>query len=262
MPDRPSVDRGRTALSRLERGRMSGHLPAVPTLPPDSPPPWTAGLRAARANAVPGLIIQSIMLALLLAYWFYPPTTRWLDALAQVKLQWGYGYSALAAVLAGAVIPEILRIAVFQKLSPRADNLRNLIFTVPFWCVMGLIVDLLYRSQAQWFGSEPSFSVVAKKVMVDQFLYNPLFATPVTVWLYDWKHRGYSLAGIRALFTPRYYRDAVLPVLFACWGVWIPIVSILYSLPTLLQIPMFALALTLWVILYTWMSEEHSRRSV
>lgn len=215
-----------------------------------------AGLRAARANAVPGLMVQAVMLALLLAYYFYPPTTRWLDGLATLKAHWGYAYSALAATVAGALIPEILRIAVFQKGRPLARNIRNLVFTIPFWGIMGLIVDLLYRSQAVWFGDAPSFPIVVKKVLVDQFIYNPLFAAPVTVWLYDWKHRGYSFGGIRGFFTWEYYKDAVLPVLFAGWGVWIPVVSILYSLPSLLQIPMFALALSLWVVLYTWMSEQ------
>lgn len=58
-----------------------------------------------------------------------------------------------------------------------------------------------------------------------------------------------------------FYRDAVVPTLFATWGVWIPIVAALYSLPTLLQIPLFSLALTLWVMLFTWMSEQRIARS-
>jgi uncharacterized membrane protein YccC len=40
--------------------------------------------------------------------------------------------------------------------------------------------------------------------------------------------------------------------------VWLPIVTILYCLPQALQIPLFALALTLWVMLCTWMSEERT----
>jgi hypothetical protein len=48
----------------------------------------------------------------------------------------------------------------------------------------------------------------------------------------------------------------VVPTLFANWGVWIPVVSILYSLPLPLQIPLFGLALSLWVMIYTWMSER------
>ncbi|MDA7933290.1 hypothetical protein N9B58_00285, partial [bacterium] len=47
--------------------------------------PWEAGLRAARANLLPGLILQLIMLALLLGYYFYPPTTELLNKLADLK---------------------------------------------------------------------------------------------------------------------------------------------------------------------------------
>lgn len=205
---------------------------------------------------VPGLIVQSLMLALLLAYFFYPPTRHWLDRLAEIKGRWGYGYAAVNAIIAGAVIPELLRITVFQKGAVRHTNFSNLLFTVPFWCFMGVTVDFFYRCQAGWFGADATFPVVVKKVLVDQFLYNPLFAAPLTVWLYDWKNRGYRFQAV--FFTAAYYRDFIVPALFATWGVWIPIVTILYSLPSLLQIPLFGLALTLWVMLYTWMSEQRA----
>lgn len=242
-------------------------MSALLTLPMNSstPPvtrrvaPWTAGLRAARANVVPGLIVQGLMLGTLLAYYFYPPTRQWLDGLAEIKARWGYGYSAASAIVAGAVIPELLRIFVFQKGKIRRANFANLLFTVPFWCMMGIVVDFFYRCQAGWFGAEATFSVVLKKVLVDQFVYNPLFACPVTAWLYDWKIRGYRLEGSGRFFTAAYYGEVVVPTLFATWGVWFPVVTILYSLPSQLQIPLFGLALTLWVILYTWMSEQRAR---
>lgn len=215
-------------------------------------------MRAARANLVPGLLVQSVMLTLLLAYAFYPPTREALDVLADLKARWGYGYSAVASIVAGAVLPEVLRISVFQKGKWKRENLRNFVFAAVLWCAMGVIVDFFYRCQAGWFGAEASFAVVAKKVVVDQFVYNPLFAAPVTAWMYDWKNQGFRLRGTGRFFTAGYYRDTVVPALFATWGVWIPIVAILYSLPSLLQIPLFALALSLWVMLYTWMSEERA----
>ncbi len=222
-------------------------------------PPWTAGLRAARANVVPGLIVQALMLGVLLAYYFHPPMRGWLDGLAQLKARWSYGYTAISSIIAGAIIPELLRIFVFQKGRIRRSNWENLLFTVPFWCFMGVTVDFFYRRQAVWFGSEVTLVVVLKKVLVDQFLYNPLFAAPATSWLYDWKNRGYRFRGTGVFFTAGYYRDFVVPTLFATWGVWIPVVTILYSLPTLLQIPLFGLALSMWVMLYTWMSEQRER---
>ena len=216
--------------------------------------PWIAGLRAARANVVPGLIVQGLMLTVLLAYYFYPPMRGWLDELAKIKERLGYGYAAINSLVAGAIIPELLRIFIFQKGRVRRSNFSNLLFAAPFWVMMGVTVDFFYRCQAGWFGEATTFAVVLKKVVVDQFLYNPLFACPVTTWLYDWKSRGYR--GSREFFTLRYYRDFIVPTLFATWGVWIPVMSILYSLPSLLQVPLFGLALTLWVMLYTWMNEQ------
>ena len=36
--------------------------------------PWAAGLRGARANLVPGLILQAFALTLVLAYYYHAPT--------------------------------------------------------------------------------------------------------------------------------------------------------------------------------------------
>jgi hypothetical protein len=221
--------------------------------------PWAAGWAAAKANLLPGLLLQSFMLGLLLAYFYHPPATRALNQLAEIKQAWGYGYSALSAILAGAFIPEILRVLVFQHGRPSRQNAANLAFTIPFWCFMGLVVDAFYRLQAGWFGHTASPTVVIPKVMVDQFLYNPLFAAPFTAVLYDVKASGYQWQATLRRFSPSYYRAVVVPTLIATWGVWIPVVSILYSLPGPLQIPLFGLALSLWVMIYTWMSEARAR---
>ncbi len=196
------------------------------------------------------------MLALLLAYYIHPPTTAWMTKLADIKLRWGYAYSATSAIIAGAFIPEILRILVFQKARLRKTNFSNLLFTIPFWATMGSLVDAFYRTQAHVFGAEATFTIVLFKVLCDQFLYSPFLATPLTCWLYDWKLNSYRLTGTRRFFTLAYARDTMLPVIFANWGVWIPIVTILYSLPSTLQIPLFGVALSIWVMLLTWISEN------
>lgn len=221
--------------------------------------PWRAGLRAARANVVPGLVVQGAMLSLLLLYSFHAPSRPAFGRLAETKAAWGIGYSVLAAAVAGAVVPELLRVLLGQRGRLRAANFKELLFGIPFWGAMGFVVDLFYRGQARWFGDEPVALVVIPQVLVDQFVYNPLFAAPVTVWLFDWKNRGYRMT--RDFFTARYYRDHVVPALFATWGVWIPVVTVLYLLPEPVQIPLFSLALSLWAILYGWMSEDQARRA-
>lgn len=218
--------------------------------------PWMAGLRAARANLVPALMVQGIMLALVLGYYFWPPTTRWLNQLAVLKQDWGIVYSAISAAIAGGLFPEIMRVALFQKGRLRKANAMNLVFTIPFWGCVGVMIDVFYRMQAVWFGNEVTFQIVTTKVIVDQFIYNPLIAGPIGAWFYDWKLSGCSFENIGRFLTAKYYREVIVPILFATWGVWIPLVAILYSLPSLLQIPLFGLALAMWVMLYTWMSEQ------
>lgn len=221
--------------------------------------PWQAGLKAARANFLPGLVVQLAMLGLLLAYLHHPPTAAALNQLAGLKQRSGYLYTIVAAMIAGGLIPEILRIVFFQKCRILRRNLANLLFTLPFWSMMSVAVDMFYQLQARMFGTGVDFGTVTIKVLVDQFCYTAFFATPMTCILYDWKQQDYRMRTFLRLFHADFYRHAVLPALITNWAVWIPLITILYCLPLTLQIPLFGLALSLWVLLYTWMSERRNQ---
>lgn len=239
------------------------HAHRVPGTPhqehPRRDPPWLAGIRAARANLLPALCVQSMMVILLIAYHQHPPTYAFLNQLADLKLRLGYLYTSISAVIGGALIPEILRIVFFQKGRVLLRNGANLLFTIPFWGVMSITVDLFYQLQAHLFGTSADFVTLVMKVSVDQFGYTAFFATPVTCILYDWKHNRYRLRGLGHTLSLKYYREAVFPVLLTNWAVWIPMITVIYSLPFTLQVPAFGLALSMWVLLYTWMSENRHR---
>ena len=76
--------------------------------------PWRQSLAAARANLLPGLVLQAFALALLLAYYFHGPSRHAMDALASLKARWGWGYSLPATALFGGLIPFL-----YLRLSPR-----------------------------------------------------------------------------------------------------------------------------------------------
>jgi hypothetical protein len=223
---------------------------------PKSRTPLTLGWEAARANAVPALIIQATMLALLLAYYTNHTVFSGLNQLAAYKRAHGLIFVIIASIAAGAIIPEIFLILFFQHGRPNKRNLRNLLFTIPVWGFDGSLVDLLYRSQAAWFGDVVTVPVVCAKIFVDQFGYNPFFAAPFGVLTYEWKNNGISLRPVRQLFTFAHYRDKILPTLVATWAVWIPLMGIIYSLPLALQFPLFGLALSFWVLLLTYMTNR------
>jgi hypothetical protein len=222
--------------------------------------PLIIGWQAARANAMPALIIQTIMLALLIGYYANPSIASTVNRFAQYKRDHGLGFVLLASITAGALIPELFVILFFQRGRPHRGNLRNLIFTVPIWGFDGSLVDLLYRSEAAWFGDVVTLPVVTVKICVDQFGYNPFFAAPFGVLTYEWKNSGVSMRPVRELFTWQHYRDKILPTLIATWAVWIPLMAIIYSLPLALQFPLFGLALSFWVLLLTYMTNRFAGR--
>src|SRR6266568_8857638 len=216
--------------------------------------PLMIGWEAARANAIPALVIQAITLGLLVAYYANSSIANALNKFAEFKRTHGLPLVLVASITAGAIIPELFLILFFQRGRPSRRNVRNLLFTIPVWGLDGTLVDLLYRSEAAWFGDVATLPVVAAKICVDQFGYNPLFAAPFGVLTYEWKNNGVSMRPLRHLFTFAHYRGKIIPTLLATWAVWIPLMAIIYSLPLALQFPLFGLALSFWVLLLTYMT--------
>src|SRR5438445_6302035 len=223
---------------------------------PKSRTPLMIGWEAARANAKPALIIQTLMLALAISFYANSTIADGLRNVAEFKRAHGLMFVVCASVFAGAFLPEIFLVLFFQRGRPQIGNLRNLAFTVPVWGFDGSLVDLLYHTEANWLGDVATLPVVLGKICIDQFCYNVLFAAPFGVLTYEWKNSGFSMQPLRDLFTWRHYRDKILTTMLATWAVWIPLMAILYSLPLALQFPLFGLALTFWVLLLTYMTNR------
>lgn len=228
---------------------------AIPSAPPRRSS-LALGWEAAKANALPASILQVLMLCLLLAYYFSPAASHALNRLAHYKETHGLVFVIGAAVIAGALVPEVFVVVFFQHAQPQLANLRNLLFTIPVWAIDGVIVDQLYRSEANWFGHAAAVSTVMAKVCFDMLVYNPFFAVPFELLAYEWKISGFSLAPLRAVLKWPHYRDKIIPTLVATWAVWIPLLAVIYSVPLSLQFPLFSIALIFWVLLLTYMTNR------
>ena len=219
--------------------------------------PLAVGLRAARANLVPALFIQAAVVSVVLAYYFWGPARAWLARLAEFKRGGGYLFSLVSGALAGGLLPELLTVAVFQRWRVRRENLGGLAFGACFWGLMGVMVDALYRAQALAFGPGVDLATVLKKAAADQFVFTPFVTIPLTVVVFEWRHAGYRAAGVAAALGRGFYRRKVLPAVVSGIGFWLPVVLLVYCLPLPLQFPLFTLALTLWVMIFTWISHAH-----
>src|SRR2546430_17248107 len=102
--------------------------------------PLTLGWEAARANAVPALIIQEFMLALLIAYYTSHTTAAVVSQLAEYKRSHGLLFVIVPSITSGGLIQELVMIIFFQRCRAHLRNLRNLIFTVPAWRFVGTLV--------------------------------------------------------------------------------------------------------------------------
>jgi hypothetical protein len=222
--------------------------------------PLAVGLRAARANLVPALVIQAAVVSVVLAYYLWEPARAWLTRLAEFKRVGGYLFSLVSGVLAGGLLPELLTVAVFQRGRVRRENLGGLAFGACFWGMMAMVVDALYRAQALAFGSGVDVVTVLKKAAFDQFVFTPFVTIPLTVVVFEWRHAGYRVADMPRVLSLDFYTRKVLPSVVSGLGFWLPVVLLVYSLPLPLQFPLFTLALTLWVMIFTWISHAHKEK--
>jgi hypothetical protein len=191
---------------------------------------------------------------LVLLYYLSPGARPGFDAVAGWKTQYGLGYSALSTAVFGGLIPFLY---LWTSGAIKAGRLRSeFLFYVIFWGYRGVEVDLFYRLQTWMFGDGASLAVVLPKVLVDQLIYSLFVAAPGQVVFFLWKERGFSWKAAKPDLTFAYLITAVINVAFSQWMVWVPAVSIIYCLPSALQIPLFNLVVCFWVLLLTFVSQR------
>jgi hypothetical protein len=217
--------------------------------------PWSAGLRGARANLVPGLILQFFALTLVLAYYFHPPTRVWCEKLAAFRTEQGFIYSFVATSFFGGLLP-CLYLKLNRATRDRYNFKQNLLL-LAFWAYKGVEVDLWYRLLVRFVGAGTDLRTVLIKMSLDQFVICPLFFVPVTVIVYTWCESRFDTAALIADWrAPGWYGRRVPPMLISNLGVWTPTVCIIYSLPSTLQIPLFNLVLCFFTLLLAHLAKK------
>lgn len=216
------------------------------------------GIASARENALPGLLLWILAAAIVAGFYLVSPVTGFLNGVGRIKAQGGLLYSAVSTALFGGFIPYLWRRFRNPSSFPVPAWQAGLFLSV-FWAYKGVEVDLFYRFQDVLFGSGASASVIIPKVAFDQFVYNPLWAGWTQVLAYWWLENRFSRTSLvdREFWKSMPWR--IVTVLISTWGVWIPMVSIIYSMPSVLQVPLFNIALCFWGLMLASLTREKKK---
>jgi hypothetical protein len=210
---------------------------------------WSRSANGLRHNLFAGVFIWIVAT---LVYFFYKSSEvcqNQLDELARIKLEYGFLYSACATGLFGGLIPFLAMF--FRGSVPPRRTFQWFLFFPLFWAFKGVEVDAFYRLQSFFFGASPEFKVVLYKVLVDQFVYCVIWSAPLTAIFYGWKDADFKWTDVVVLQNFGVMLDEILFLLFSTWIIWIPAVTIVYSMPNNLQIPLFNLTLCFFVLVIT-----------
>jgi len=210
---------------------------------------------ALKQNLIPGLVLQFFALSLVLVYFFVPasqPVYAWFGVL---KHQYGFFYSFVATAIFGGLIP-FLYLLLTKSFNPARSYSWLLVFYLIFWGLKGIEVDFFYQLQGDWFGYESNVKTIFLKACVDQFIYSAFWAAPSITIVYLWVECGYNFRAWLNAMDRNFFSVKIPTVIFSNWMVWIPAVSIVYSMPQDLQIPLFNLVLCFWVLLLSVLNKK------
>jgi hypothetical protein len=228
-------------------------------VPVNDEAPWKAGLRSARANLIPGLVLQAFALAVVLGYYFHAPTRDALTKLAELRADTGVLFGILSTGLCGGLLPLLYLKAV--PASRRHITWSQGAALTVFWAYKGWEIAAWYGFMAWTLGEAADVRTIAAKSFLDQFVYSPFWAIPTTALAYLWCRTGFSIRFlVEDLRAPRWYARRVLPLLAANLGVWLPLVCIIYALPTPLQLPLQNIVLCFFTLLLAHMACEATLR--
>ncbi len=212
--------------------------------------------RAFRANLHISLAIGLFALAVILSYYYIPIINSFFTQIASLKDSAGLRFAMISTAVFGGLLPLLLE--QLRRLPVRELNAKTLFFFLVFWMLKGVEIDLLYAGQAYIFGETPKPTTVLAKTAVDQFIYLPLWGAPTMVLAYLWLDKNFDWRRTLSSVDAGWYKKLVLPVMAVNWIIWIPAVTIIYSLPLPLQLPMQNIVLLMFAVILIFVTSQNT----
>jgi hypothetical protein len=202
--------------------------------------PWKVGIDSVRANRLPMVILWLAAASVVFAYYASPGFAGLLEPLSRWQKESGWVAAFLNRVVFCGALPGFFMVTV-PALRPKKVVAAITVQTL--WSgICGIVSDLMFSANAAMFGTGIDFMTLTVKTSVNQFVWTPLFFSPLGSLVYFWIGHDFSLEDVRRSLSRRFYHDLVLPNLLVNWALWIPATYAIHMFPTPLQIQLAGLA--------------------
>lgn len=205
------------------------------------------------ANIKPAILLQITAISIALIYFNWPSATPYFEHLSKMKTNYGVWYAIISTSFFGGFLPYLFlyfsRQIVFKPF-------KQLIFYCLLWAFMGFLMDNFYTLQAHMFGHNNDFATILKKVLFDQFVFSVLITTPFITVVFLYRDVEFSFSEWRLRVNKHIITQQIPATLISTWIVWIPSVSVIYTMPSSLQVPLFNIVLCLFVLILTLINQS------
>ena len=212
---------------------------------------------AAKANIKPGIVLWILLVLFLGAYFTNDQFKAFLDRVADFKNRTGYSFTFILYIFTAGIMPELLKIILFQKFKPVLSNFYNILYSGLIFGIVGVTTDIFYKYQAIWFGNGNGFHTLLCKVTVDQLIFSPIMNSLIMM-SYILRIQKFNMKKLISTINKSFFLEKLVPVVVASWFVWVPGVLVVYFMPGALQVPVASCILCFWVLIITYMSNSSS----
>jgi hypothetical protein len=197
------------------------------------------------ANLLPGLCLQLFALTIGLSYFYWPASQQAFHFFANLKAEYGALYATISTSIFGGLFPFLY---LFLSGNIRFLPVAQLFFYMIIWAALGGLINGFYGLQIVLFGEGTDWLTILKKTAFDQFVFSVFVTSPVIALAFLWKDQQFNWQKTKKQFD-ELIKLQIPTTIVTTWIIWIPAVSLIYMMPTNLQIPLFNLVLCFFVLI-------------
>lgn len=207
---------------------------------------------AIRANLLPGLCLQLFALTIGISYFYWPASQQVFLFFAGLKAQYGSLYAVISTAIFGGLLPFIY-LFISRKIS--FSPIKQLLFYLLVWAMLGGLINAFYAFQVMLFGEGTDWLTIVKKTAFDQFVFSAFITGPFIALAFLWKDQRFNWRNTKMHFDDL-VKVQIPATVVTTWIIWIPAVSLIYMMPSNLQIPLFNLVLCFFVLILAILNSE------